>query len=219
MKLRIVLGIGLAAGVAALAWAALAPRVEINGRNASDAVLESGGNTYVSVADLERNGASVQRLGDGSLSIRFVGLRGAGPMPAMDGRLGEWVNNGLLRVRITNPRVEDKQFRFDLEAANLASLPTDPGVHLGLRKPTVVDERGNSLPDAVGGFGQWDRFITRRLLPGQTGIATLTYGVSGAEPDRVILEFEYEGNTAKITAVDQRGGFTDGPDMRIVLRP
>lgn len=192
------------------------PKLTVNGLPSEKPPLVQDGETYIPLSALQAAGAEVQTVGD-TLSVRFNPLSGMDQLDAIQGQSGEWLNNNLVRVRISNPRAQNGKYLVDLEVSNLAAEPLNPVINLGMAFPELYGPEGRiaQSPQNNAAFGQ--QFSTR-LTQGATGKATLSYESSPGPEGRLIIRFTL--NAARERIVERAGGFKKpGPNFRIQLSP
>jgi len=215
MRFRRALPFLAVAAVAAVASASLIQqRVSVNGVASDKPILVQNGERYVALSALQAGGATVQEVG-GGVSIRFTPMGGMTQVDAIEGVKGEWLNNGLVRVRATNPRQEGATFRVDLEVANLAKNPINPEINLGMGFPELYGE-GGKIERAALGNADFSKSIGARLTQGSAGKATLTYNGNPGKGAKLLIRFTM--NAARERVVAANGGFRKpGPNFRIAL--
>lgn len=135
--------IGIAA-VAVLSIALVPPRnVVINGRTYAKGAIDQGGKTYVSLDALKSAGAQVSVSG-GVVNVGFVPLGGRNQVDAVEGKLEEWIQNTLWRIRVEsiepapNPFGRGPGFVAKIAFRNLSGRPISPFAS-GMDKITIVD--------------------------------------------------------------------------------
>jgi hypothetical protein len=110
MKHGIVLGL-IVLGTIVLAQA-VSYRLSINGKSYSSTAIVVRGETFVPLKALQASGVR-SSLAGGVLTLTFPGAQagsgsqaagGANQVAALEGCLGEWVFNGIWRVRVTDPQ-------------------------------------------------------------------------------------------------------------------
>ena len=112
MKRWPVIAASLAALLLAHALAQAAYRLSINGRSYSSTAIVVKGETYVPLKALQASGVR-SSLAGGVLTLTLPGgaapanpqaAGGANAVAALEGCLGEWLFNGIWRVRATDPQ-------------------------------------------------------------------------------------------------------------------
>lgn len=158
--------------VVGLAWAA-APRLYLNGRTAANGLLQHGGKSWVCLDDLKSAGAQVTQTNEG-LAVRFQPESGGTQqVPALEGRSGEWLFNGIWRLRCEKPVLIRKPFSgepgtpgwgLEIEVRNGASKEVGLA-QTGVQLPTLALSNGTVLK---ADEGDWQQISFRNLLPGAT---------------------------------------------------
>ncbi|MFQ3588164.1 MAG: hypothetical protein SNJ74_03765 [Fimbriimonadaceae bacterium] len=211
----------LAAGVVvAAAFAAQSRDLFVNGQKAGDPAIVHEGKTYVSVASLKAAGAEVTEA-EGRVTIQFVPVRGRQQADAVEGVIGEWVNNGAWRIRVVAVRPARNPFfgregggaEVDIEYRNALSS-TKSLFNTGAQWPKLFTTDGRTMDLASSAFNAY----YQTLPPGGAGKATLRFGFrepnqTGGTPDKLFWEF-------RTTGMGQGVPFnTRTPSMRISLLP
>jgi hypothetical protein len=115
----------------------------INGRSHSDAILQQGGKTYVDVAALKSAGAQVATTEKG-VQINFLPLDGRNQVDAVEGKLQEWIQNDLWRIRVESVSEANSPFGrgpgagVKIAFRNLGKRPASP-YGTGMDKLTLMD--------------------------------------------------------------------------------
>lgn len=152
MKRRTTLALFLAAP---LALAAATYTVQWNGKPVPGGAIVQGGKTYVSAEALRAAGIAVTLRGT-VVSLAPVG--GANAVAALEGCLGEWLFNGIWRVRVTDARPipgdrHGHAYRFEFRNGTTSSgfAPSGTGwggIQLALDDGTTVGaENVNEVSD------------------------------------------------------------------------
>ena len=213
LPLRIVTVGLVAAGVTALVWAQAGRALVINGKTApAGSVVTQGGQAFVSVAALRAAGAEVTADAN-RITIQFAPLRERLQTDAVEGTLGEWVQNETWRVRVSdvqpikNPFGRGPGFSVNLEMRNLQRQQATP-YSSGLQSVQLIDSKGNVLTFSPGSFR--DQFKSLAQAQGISNV--LQFGDDNnqltevGEPDRMLLLFRTTGGKRL-------------RDIRIFLRP
>lgn len=157
MKKRILLAFGVCLGAVALGQAAqVAYKLVINTRAYSSSAIVVKGETYIPLRALQAAGVR-SSLASGTLTLTLPGAQAAPTPPAqggsnqvaaVEGCLGEWLFNGIWRVRATTPTAisGDRpglsvrfEFRNGTQANGIAPAGTGwGGVQLALDDGTTV---------------------------------------------------------------------------------
>lgn len=212
-SLRVVTVGLVATGLAALVWAQSGRTLVINGKAApAGSIISQGGQNFVSVAALRAAGAEVTADAN-RVTIQFAPLRERLQTDAVEGTLGEWVQNETWRVRVSdvqpgrNPFGRGPGFSLTLEMRNLLRQEMAP-YNSGLQSVQLIDSKGNVLKFSPGSFR--DQFKSLAQAQGISNV--LQFGDDNnqvtelGEPDRVLLLFRTTGGK-KLR------------DIRIFLRP
>ncbi len=104
----------------AIAFAQTAYRLVINGRAATGSAIVVKGETYVPLKALQAAGVKVTTSG-GSLSLTFpAAAGGANQVAAVEGRLNEWLFNGIWRLRVLSvaPSADSSGWDVKVEVRN-----------------------------------------------------------------------------------------------------
>lgn len=210
----------VAGAVVAAAFAAQSREVFVNGKKAADAAIVHEGKTYVSLDSLKAAGAEVTESGN-RVTVQFVPVRGQQQADAIEGVIGEWVNNGAWRIRVVAVRPARNPFfgreaggaEVDIEFRNALNA-TKSLFNTGAQWPKLFTTDGRTMDLASSGFNAY----YQTLPPGGAGTATLRFGFrepnqTGGTPDKIFWEF-------RTTGMGQGVAFnTRTPSMRISLLP
>lgn len=224
MKLRI--RTVVASLVAALAVAAFAQgaRVVINGRPAAHAALVHNGETYVSVSDLKAAGAQVTVTG-GQTAIRFRSdVGGANQIAGVEGTRGEWLFNGIWRVRVSEVAAAVRPFSDGTPGWTVAieiRNGADKEVSLfttGMQPPTLALANGTILKVDEG---DWQTISFRNLLPGASVSHSLKFwfpsGTSRADVKkavRLVMPVDLKSGLLRDSGLHYNGA---SPAFRVTL--
>jgi len=177
----------LACTVVGLAWAA-APRLFLNGQPAANGLLQHAGKSWVCVDDLKGAGAQVTQTTKG-LSVRFQPESGGTQqIAAVEGRQGEWLFNGVWRLRCEKAVLIRKPFSGDpgtpgwgleVEVRNGATKEVSLA-QTGVQLPTLALSNGTVLK---ADEGDWQQISFRALLPGATVKHQLKFYFPHGTPD------------------------------------
>jgi hypothetical protein len=148
---------------AALVMGAATGSLFINGRASSKAPLEKDGEYYIPLSALKAAGAEVSVKGN-EVRIRFEPVTGGTHQAdAVEGRLNEWLFNGIWRVKVTGvaPTVDpfDKDrpgYKVTIECRN-GSTKTISQFNTGMKYPQLFDEINTKLTIDENGWqtGSW----------------------------------------------------------------
>lgn len=207
------------AGASAISITAttLQSRTTINGIPV--ATINQNGKSFVAIEDLKNAGAEVQTTST-TTSIRFKPNPGSVQLDAIQGTTDEWLTNGLVRLKFSNPRTTSRGYEIDLELSNLTKEKLNPVINLGMQFPELYDSEGNPTPRTAANNGDFSSKIGASLTQAATGKATLVYAnPKSGKADRIIVRFNTD-NTARQNNIKRLGGFMEpGPNFRIFLNP
>lgn len=188
----------LVISLAALSFAFQNLRVTVNGKVDSAAIIRNG-KVFVSEDALRSAGASVVRSA-GGVSVTFTPAAGRNQVDALEGKLGDWLDNGTWRVRATkveaapNPFGKGPGFKVTLEIRNLGTRAQSPFA-TGLDKLQVIDSKGNTLSFQQASLKDYFKDIapangfTNEVLFGDPTNALAEVG----DPDKLLLLFRATG--------------------------
>lgn len=188
----------LIAALAVVAVSVQSLRVTINGKPDPTAIVRSG-KVFVSEDALKASGASVVRSESG-VSITFTPAAGRNQVEAAEGKLGDWLNNGTWRVRVTkvepapNPFGKGPGFRATVEIRNLGNRAQSP-FGTGMDKLQIIDSKGNTLAFQQASLKDFFKDIapangfTNEVLFGEPTNAFTEVG----EPDKLLILFRATG--------------------------
>lgn len=155
---------------AAWAWAASSTDLYINGKKAAHPVLVHQGRNYVCVDDLKAAGAQVTPQANG-LSLRFqADTGGSQQIQAVEGGKGEWLFNGIWRVRVSQVTAIQRPFSGD---PGTPGWGVDIEIRNGSKKEVSLSQTGVQLPTLAlskgsvlkADEGDWQLICFRPLLP------------------------------------------------------
>lgn len=190
----------VAAGCTGLAFALTQSGVlTVNGKRTPNGAIVQGGKTYVSLDALKEGGAQVSTAG-GQVTVNFVPLGGRDQVDAIEGGLGEWIQNEAWRVRIesaapiANPFGRGPGLEVKAEFRNLSTKPISPFAS-GMDKLQVIDDKGQVLAFVQASFADYFNAIA----PGGAAVATLRFGDSAnkltelGKPEKLLIFFRNSG--------------------------
>ena len=190
----------LAIGAAVAAVLVLAPKpATINGRKYANAAIVQSGKTYVSVESLKAAGAQVSNTASG-IQINFAPLGGRNQVDAIEGKLEEWIQNDLWRIRVESVSEDASPFGrgpglvAKIEFRNLGSRPISPYVS-GMDKLQIIDKN-----QAVLNFSQSTfKSFFKDIAPGGAVTEEIKFGDQAnklsaiAEPEKLMIFFRATG--------------------------
>lgn len=212
-------------GLIGIAWAAT-PQLFLNGRPAANGLLQHGGKSWVCLDDLKAAGARVSQTAEG-LSVRFQPESGgAQQIAAVEGRPGEWLFNGIWRLRCEKPTLIRKPFSgepgtpgwgLDIEVRNGATKEVSLA-QTGVQLPTLALSNGTVLK---ADEGDWQLISFRALLPGASVKHRLKFYFPHGTPDaaaepgqRLVLPIDAKFGLLRDTGLRYTA---PAPSMRINL--
>lgn len=205
------LHLGIAAA-AAISLALFAPprSVVINGKTYAKAAIEQGGKTYVSLEALKSAGAQTSVSG-GAVSIGFLPLGGRNQVDAVEGKLEEWIQNTLWRIRVEsvepapNPFGRGPGFVAKVTLRNLSPRPISPFAS-GLDKISIIDSE-----QQVFSFNQQSfKHFFQDIAPGGEVQESILFGDSANKISRT-------GEVEKLMVFFRSSGGKKAKDFRIFL--
>ena len=180
----------LAVPVAAIAYAGYQASIKVNGKSVPGAVLVVEGKSYVPVSALKAAGATVSVTG-GVMSIDFAS-GGANQQGGAEGKLGEWLFNGVWRFRVNSvtKQTDPPGWKADVEIRNgTTSNGYAPG-GTGWQGITLVLADGTSINARSDAPELRDTGLNQGAGNQQ---AIVFESDSTSEPDRIILRFDPKG--------------------------
>jgi hypothetical protein len=181
----------------ALAWQSRT--LTINGTAYPDSLMVSGGRTFVALDSLRKAGAQVT-VTDARVSIQFQPLAGREQADAVEGYLGEWIQNDAWRIKVSrvektsNPFGRGPGVAVSFELRNLGTRAISP-FQSGMDKLQVVDDKGTVLQTAASSFNQ----IYNAVPPAASIEVKATFGDPQniqseiGEPDKLLVLFRSTG--------------------------
>lgn len=169
MRVRVILIAAGLLGAFALVAVAQGTRVFINGKPATRPPIVQNGQTYVTVSDLKAAGAQVT-VTAGQIAIRFrPDAGGAYQIAGVEGTLGEWLFNGIWRMRVGTVAPIEQPFSsgtpgwgVTVEIRNGAEKEVSM-FNTGVQVPTLALANGTVLK---ADEGDWQQVHFRSMLPG-----------------------------------------------------
>ncbi len=200
------------AAIPLCAWAA-GQKLWINGRPSPNGLLQHQGKSWVCLDDLKSSGAQVSTSPDG-LSIRFQAEGGAQQVAAVEGKAGEWLFNGLWRLRAAPATLVRKPYSgepgtpgwgIELEVRNGAKR--EISLHqTGVQLPTLALSNGTVLK---ADEGDWQLVSFRALLPGAAIKHQLKFYFPHATPDSAVEQAQH-----LVVPIDPRFGLLRDSGLR-----
>ena len=212
--------------VSLLAVGALAQgaRIMINGKPAAHAPVVQNGETYVSLSDLKAAGAQVTVSG-GQTSIRFrPDSGGAYQVAAVEGTRGEWLFNGIWRLKAGAVSACERPFSdhipgwaVEIEVRNGSTK--EVALHnTGVQLPTLALSDGTVLK---ADEGDWQLICFRQMLPGASVTHTLKFyfphGTTSSQvkpAERLVVNADTKFGLLRDTGLH----YTAGPAFRVSLK-
>lgn len=198
-RLCIVVAGGVAAAIA-IASVIIADRpLFVNGRKAADPLIEHEGKSYVSLDSLKAAGAGVTVASD-RVSLQFVPLEGREQMDAVEGVIGEWVENEGWRLRVDavepvrNPFGRGPGYKLKLTLANLGARAVSPFA-TGMDRLQLIDPENVILSSTQASFKNYFQAVppganvTEEILFGDPGNALTAVGPA----DKLLVLFRQTG--------------------------
>ncbi|MCS7190282.1 MAG: hypothetical protein NZ843_01625 [Fimbriimonadales bacterium] len=190
------IGIGVVSALGIL-FAFQRMQVEINGRTTNDYLVQ-GGKVYVSVNALREAGAVVT-TGANRINIQFEPLRGRLQGDMVEGRIGEWLSNGVWRVRVVKVEplekpgyFKGKGFELTIEIRNLSAQTRS--FSEGFDKMILIDDKGTRVSQLAGSFEE----MFQRVVRADGFTAKILFGDPYNDPqlgeaDKLLITFRSAG--------------------------
>lgn len=194
MNLKLASSSLVAAGIFSLIAGTITfAEVLINGKPSAKPAVKQGGETYVAISALRAAGAEVTVKGSQTL-IRFIPVAGSAPEQMIEGTIGEWLSNGLLRVRVTNLVVDGAVARLDLEVGNTSPSATS-AFNLGLSDMQMFGPEGAEMGMSGGSSGPWAELSGLTIPKGGVIKRSLAWYTQGTvQPDKAIIRVKTNTN-------------------------
>lgn len=210
MKKVVALGLLGLIGISAAYYAA--PKtLTVNGLDTPNGVIEKNGKLYVSADALKKGGAQVSTAGN-KLNVNFVPLGGRNQADAVEGVLGEWIQNDGWRIRIEeivlaeNPFGKGPGFAMKVEMRNLHKRAISPFAS-GMDKLQVIDKGGHIVAFNQPKFKEYFADVP----PGGGFSTTILFG----DPTNKIAEL---GGAEKVLIFFRKTGNTQLKNFRVVVK-
>lgn len=200
----IALGIGVTSSL-------ISKPVVVNGLKSANGAIVQDGVTYISAEALKQGGAQVSST-DAQVTVNFLPLDGRNQVDAVEGKLEEWIQNEVWRMRVvsvetgTNPFGRGPGFAAKVEFRNLGKSAISP-FQSGLDKIQVIDSKGQVLAFNQGTF----KHFFRDVAPGGQITETIQFG----DQSNVISAV---GEPEKLIAFFRKSGGKKSKDLRVFLK-
>ncbi len=126
----------------------------------------------------------------GKVSVRFTPIAGAVQLDANEGVVGEWLSNGVWRMRLSNPKLEDGVYSIDWEVRNMTSQTLRP-TETGMKWPDLFAADSGKLDSLPRSDRAANELSFSELAPGAMVSRRLEWYVkSGQKPDKFVVRFE-----------------------------
>lgn len=179
--------------------------VTIDGVTAPAGLVTVEGKTYVSLDALKARGLTV--LSPGSLGLYRYPKTGALPLK-LTGCRNEWLNNGVVRLRVTSVQVTPEAWELKIDAqASTASSVGYLDSAINFEQLLAVTERGRMVDPANNGqfragLAQQTFIAQGRTETGQGLLLQDANGTGGERLTRLTLVPAKEGKTQAVMNVD-----------------
>jgi len=207
LKRNVILVCGGLAATVVLA-SQMKPSLFVNGKSYPGMVFQEGENTYVEVKALRQAGAEVSITRE-RVSIQFKPLNEQMQLDAVEGVVGEWIQNEGWRVKVHSVNPAKSPFgkgtgmAVEFEWKNLSNKPMNFGAS-GLRQFQLLDENGKALSISNTSF----KNQYTACAPGNGYKNTLLFGTKAGDTSKV-------GNPAKILIIFGQSGRNNFKSIRI----
>lgn len=174
--------------------------VRINGKPALS-TRDRDGEVYIPVSALKQAGAEVTQVGD-TLTIRFQPAA-AEQGDRREGRPGEWVSNGIWRVRVSEVRpfggagASRSGVDLTVEVMNASGEARKVAPGLTSARLKCTDSAGTALAMGELAASGVDASLEQECPPGRQGTLTLRFFYpaghavpEGATPGKLTLQFD-----------------------------
>lgn len=219
MNKKLLLAIGVALPVAALVWAQTGSlSISVNGKVIPGKTLATKGQTYVPVSTLRAMGA-ITSIKNGTLIISLPPAGGANQLGAGEGKMNEWLFNGIWRFRVISLRpleAERPGWRVAVELRNGSKLDDVALGGTGFEGINLIMADGIALTP----YNVTD--LDRPL--GQAGSASVDLifyddDGNGRKAEKLILKIKPDKATADYLRGQGAAYSTPDPSFRIKLSP
>lgn len=184
----------------AVAQQAATMRLKINGTAAADAPITVKGKTYVSLDALKAAGVRVSRSGSTvalTLPVNgsVIARGGANQQDGVEGKMGEWLFNGIWRFRVlsvekADPAKEGAGWLARVEIRNGSKFSGYSPGGTGWQGMSLVTEDGQSVQAGSNALPLSDP----GLAQGASNAQSIYFATeSASKPDRLILRFDPRG--------------------------
>ncbi|MBX3095265.1 MAG: hypothetical protein KF812_00225 [Fimbriimonadaceae bacterium] len=176
----------------------------VNGQKSTLAPIEKDGEVYVPLKSLRAAGAEVTTSQE-RLSIQFIPPKAQNEQPYVEAILGEWVNNGIWRFRVSNvAKITDpfgnggSGYALDFEAMNVSPNMAQMG-YTGVLGLQLLDTESTRFENTSGSFAD---FLSD-IQPGGTFKNRIEFGNSGGatrgtDPMKLIIQFDQPAKSVRI---------------------
>jgi hypothetical protein len=208
------------AGVCALALGQAVTakmRLEVNGKPVPGQTLVSGGQVYIPLSALKAAGATTS-VKSGTLRIGLGAAGGANQVGALEGKVGDWLFNGIWRFRVVSVGPNDDGrpgWKVRVELRNGTTLDNVALGGTGLDSITLVMADGNPIKP----YNITD--IDRPLGQGAgADVALVFYDDDGAGrvPDKLIVRIAPDAATKAFLKGQGASYSVADPSFRVSLR-
>jgi hypothetical protein len=202
----VILALAVAA-LAAAAWKQAAPELWINGAKADGAILIQDGEPYIPLRALRTAGADVTAT-EQRVTVQFQPPKGQAPVDGVAGVMGEYVSNGLWRVKVhevreaKNPFLgRGRGFAVVLELRNLQDQSISPSMS-GMQLQ-LIDANGKALAFGSRSFPD----LHTRVAPAGVVTNTIVFGDPASatsevgDADKLLIQFKNRGASTKPKAI------------------
>lgn len=197
-KGKVVLLLLSVVSLACVAGAQQASRLKINGRPAADAPVTVKGKTYVSLNALKAAGVRVSVQGNTvelTLAPQSLAQGGANQQGGVEGKVGEWLFNGIWRFRVlsvakADPNKEGNGWTARVEIRNGSKFGGYSPGGTGWKGISLVTEDGTTVPVLSDAPDLRDPGLAQGAASTQT---VFFPSESASKPDRLILRFDARG--------------------------
>ena len=171
----------------------------INGKQAKLKLVTQENEPYVSVSDLKAAGAEVT-MSENTVSIQFKPLREKLQVDAIEGIVGEFVQNDKFRIKVhsfeqsTNPFGRGPGYKVKVEIRNLSKTAAVFGTS-GSPEIQLIDKNGNVLKPSSTSIK--DQYTS--LAPGNGFTNDIAFGdpanqlTSIGKPEKFLILFRVSG--------------------------
>ncbi|HLK13716.1 MAG TPA: hypothetical protein VKT78_02840 [Fimbriimonadaceae bacterium] len=209
--------VAAAAGLVCLVTASLTSNLSltVNGAASAKPPIMQSGEVYVPISALKAAGAQVARSGN-HISVAFSAAS-SGPAPAVvEGKLNEWLTNGIWRLRVQEVKAGEGGCEATVEIGNVSSVTTYPAI-TGVSATALFNDKNEKAAMSGASDDAWSEMTAFDIAPGATVVKTLKFSAkSGFTPNRLILVVAPDSDKREVM---KRKGlkFSGGPSFRVML--